>query len=123
MPYIKDENNRRQELRDNASAKTAGELNFQIFSYLRSHLNQDESLYTFKTDYDPLQIFDYVSNFLGMTPNYQKYNDMIGCLTCCYNEFYRRFQIKVKYLLNIIDLYNVEIAKYEDLKIKENGDV
>jgi len=38
--------------------------------------------------------------------NYQAYNDVIGALECCKLEMYRR-----------------SIAPYEDIKIKENGDV
>jgi hypothetical protein len=37
---------------------------------------------------------------------YQVYNDIIGALECCKLEMYRR-----------------AIAPYEDVKIKENGDV
>ena len=38
--------------------------------------------------------------------SYQNYNDMIGALECAKTELYRRF-----------------IAPYEDLKVKENGDL
>ena len=37
---------------------------------------------------------------------YQHYNDIVGALECCKLEYYRR-----------------RIAKYEDKKIKDNGDV
>ena len=37
---------------------------------------------------------------------YQIYNDIIGALECCKQEFYRR-----------------KIEEYENLKVKENGDV
>ena len=37
---------------------------------------------------------------------YQHYNDVIGALECCKLEMYRR-----------------AVAPYEDLKIKQNGDV
>jgi len=39
-------------------------------------------------------------------PSYTVYNEVIGVLECCKLEFYRRL-----------------VADYEDLKIKENGDV
>jgi len=39
-------------------------------------------------------------------PNYARYNDIMGVLSCVGNEMYRR-----------------KIAEYEDLKIEENGDV
>ena len=38
--------------------------------------------------------------------SYQTYNDIIGALECCKLELYRR-----------------KISPYEDIKIKENGDV
>lgn len=38
--------------------------------------------------------------------NYARFNEIIGALECCKLELYRRM-----------------IAKYEDKKIKENGDV
>lgn len=38
--------------------------------------------------------------------SYQSFNDLIGALECCKLELYRR-----------------QIAPYEDIKIKENGDV
>lgn len=43
---------------------------------------------------------------LGDNPNYQRFNEIIGVLECCKLEVYRR-----------------KVAKYEDQKIKENGDV
>lgn len=38
--------------------------------------------------------------------NYREYNELVGMLECCKLEFYRR-----------------AVAKYEEEKIKENGDV
>jgi hypothetical protein len=38
--------------------------------------------------------------------SYQTYNDIFGVIECCKQELYRR-----------------KVAKYEDKKIKENGDV
>lgn len=43
---------------------------------------------------------------LGETPNYKRYNEIIGVLECCKLELYRRC-----------------VSKYEDKKVKENGDV
>lgn len=117
MPYIKDENNRRKELRNGAIAKSAGELNFQIFAYVKN------CEYEGQPDVSPIQIYRFVINFMGKSPNYQKYNDMIGCLTACYNEINRRMDIKLETLKEIIFNYQTEIAFYEDIKIKENGDV
>ena len=47
-----------------------------------------------------------LSKALGENPNYARFNEIIGVLECCKLEMYRR-----------------KIAKYEDQKIKENGDV
>ncbi len=47
-----------------------------------------------------------VLDFLGDDPNYEKFNSVIGALECCKLEMYRR-----------------AVAPYEDVKIKENGDV
>jgi len=113
MPYIKDENNRRQDLRDGATALSAGELNFQIFTYIKE---QRES-------YSPTVISQLVSDFLGDNPNYQKYNDMTGALIRCHREIKRRLQLDISYLLQIMASYDKEIEIYEDEKILENGDV
>jgi len=43
---------------------------------------------------------------LGMTPNYARFNEIIGVLECCKLELYRKI-----------------IAKYEDKKCNENGEV
>lgn len=47
-----------------------------------------------------------VHQYLGDKPNYQRFNDVIGALEGCKLELYRR-----------------KVAPYEDIKIKENGDV
>ena len=43
---------------------------------------------------------------LGESPNYARFNEIIGVLECCKLEMYRK-----------------KVAKYEDQKVKENGDV
>lgn len=115
MPYIKDIDGRRYELRNGSPATNAGELNYQIFSYLKYCSGK----------YSTIKIIRYVEEFLGCKPNYQRYNNMVGALTCCYKELIRREIRKVEYrvLLDIIDGYEREIAIYENLKISENGDV
>jgi len=69
------------------------------------------------------QIKAYVANFLGEKPNYQRYNDMTGCLIRCSRELKRRLGVDIKVLISIMNFYDDEIAKYEDKKIRENGDV
>ena len=114
MPYIKDENNRREELRNDSYADTAGELNFQIFAYVKKCGNNAVCY---------AQIEDYISVFLGRNPNYQRYNDMTGAIIRCYKEINRRLGFKLSGLLEILDSYDKEIDDYENLKIVENGDV
>lgn len=47
-----------------------------------------------------------VKDYLGSSPNYQRYNDAVGALECAKLELYRR-----------------RVSPYEDTKIAENGDV
>lgn len=47
-----------------------------------------------------------VDRQLGLNPNYARYNEIIGVLECVKLELYRR-----------------QVAKYEDKKWTENGDV
>ncbi len=127
MPYISNEDDRREALRNGEPALTAGELNYQIFYYVKHNR---------AVKYDCMygQIKTYVDNFLGEKPNYQRYNDMTGVLIRCSKEIDRRYcketnKIQdniyeiILLMLNIMDSYDDEIAKYEDLKINQNGDV
>jgi hypothetical protein len=114
MPYIKSDNDRRQKLQNGDVAQTAGELNYQIFYYLK-HFDDNPSA--------RFQVYIFIFQFLGENPNYQKYNDMVGGLTLCYKEIKRRLNKDIAYLLFIIDGFDEEIAKYEEEKIIENGDV
>ncbi len=47
-----------------------------------------------------------INAWLGHTPNYAKYNEVIGVLECAKLELYRR-----------------KVSEYEDDKCRENGDV
>ncbi len=47
-----------------------------------------------------------INAWLGHTPNYAKYNEVIGVLECAKLELYRR-----------------KVSEYEDQKCRENGDV
>ena len=115
MPYIGSEGTRREELRNGEPALTAGELNYQIFYYVK-HNGID-----YEWNYE--DIHQFVINFLGEKPNYQRYNDMTGCLVRCGKEIQRRLGINAYILIGIMDRYDDEIAKYEDTKIISNGDV
>ncbi len=115
MPYISSEGNRREELRNGEPALIAGELNYQIFYYVKH--NQPINVFKQKN------IYKFVKQFLGDKPNYQRYNDMTGCLIRCYTEIERRLHIDAMILMEIMYSYDEEIANYEDTKIKSNGDV
>jgi len=121
MPYILKTDKRREKLRNGEPALSAGELNYQIFYYVKHNLFALED----PTDYDIYykNIKKFVKQFLGEKPNYQKYNDMTGCLVRCMKEIERRLEIDDESLLTIMDSYDNEIAQYEDLKINLNGDV
>lgn len=112
MPYIKANDGRREVLRDGASAFTAGELNYQMFYYIKHNETPDQERIKF-----------FINQFLGETPNYQRYNDMTGALVRCYKEVIRRLKINPTYLVDIMHSYDKVIADYEDIKIIENGDV
>ena len=114
MPYINATDGRREALRNGDTALTAGELNYQIFYYIK-HNNIDT--------FSKAIINGFVVQFLGEKPNYQKYNDMTGALIRCYVELNRRLNLDADYLLDLCASFNNEIAKYEDEKIITNGDV
>lgn len=112
MPYISKNNDRREKLRKGEPALNAGELNYQIFYYV-------------KNEKKPLceKVKKFVDRFLGKKPNYQRYNDMTGVMTRCSKELYRRLGLDEPTLIDIMNSYDDEIAKYEDKKCSENGDV
>jgi len=113
MPYISAKDDRRLKLRNGEPALSAGELNYQIFYYVK-HNNAG----TCRSE-----IQGFVEQFLGAKPNYQRYNDMTGALIRCYKEIERRLLRRGTLLMDIMESYDEQIAIYEDLKIKENGDV
>ena len=120
MPYIKSNDGRRQALQKGSLALTAGELNYEMFYYIKHQAppyDSERVYYVLKS---------MVVQFLGENPNYQKYNDMTGALIRCAFEIERRMPEKKEatdILLKIMLSYNDEINKYEDLKIQENTDV
>jgi hypothetical protein len=120
MPYIKSDDGRRKTLQHGDTALTAGELNYQIFYYIK---HQESKGLKSERVYFVLKAF--VNQFLGEKPNYQRYNDMVGCLVLCAKEIHRRLKIDLYEVLlkQIIDSYDEEIAIYEDKKCLENGDV
>ena len=126
MPYISKDNDRREKLRNGEPALIAGELNYQIFYLFKHHSKEHaDGIYP-----DKKIIKKYIKAFLGKTPNYQRYNDMTGVLIRCKKEIERRLTLGVYVcpqdafiLTDIMNSYDDEIAKYEDTKIEQNGDV
>jgi len=116
MPYIKSDDSRRYALNNGDTAQNAGELNYQIFHYVK---------YCLANNLSPLYsvVKGFVDSFLGENRNYHKYNDMTGALICCTKEIKRRLDINTDLLIVVMDSYNKEINDYEDVKIIENGDV
>jgi hypothetical protein len=119
MPYIKSGDGRREALQKGEPALNAGELNYQIFYYVKHNCYPPN----FKTVSAEIKIREFVEKFLGKNPNYQKYNDMTGVLIRCQREINRRSGYYMTILTEIMDSYDEEIAKYENLKCRENGDV
>ncbi len=127
MPYIKQEDRERLE-KDPTDVKTAGDLNYLIFKYAKTRFTNYQSLNDiiadieecikyFSTDYNIDNNIDnilYISNnkIFRICHTRRPFDsklsdkDIIGALRCCELEIYRRLA-----------------APYEDLKIKENGDV
>lgn len=82
MPYIKQENRPKFDaLIEQMPSMTVGDLNY-VFTRLLERFRDKEGV------------------------SYATYNAMMGVLTCCQLELYRR-----------------QAAPYEDTKIQENGDV
>lgn len=112
MPYIKSDNDRREKLRNREPALNAGELNYQIFYYVKHAEKIEEAI-----------IKGFTDQFLGENPNYQRFNDLTGALVRCGIEIKRRLGIEAVVLCDVLLSYNDRIDSYEDLKITENGDV
>lgn len=126
MPYIKKGDGRREALQRGEPALIAGELNYQIFYFIKHFDNKEPLFFNDETNISIIRdrITIFVKQFLGEKPNYQRYNDMTGCLIRCYKEIDRRLDIYLSALFaEIIESYDDEIAKYEDLKCSQNGDV
>jgi hypothetical protein len=122
MPYIKSGDGRREALQRGEPALNAGELNYQIFYFVKH--NYLHTILTPKEYGDKLIYF--VNQFLGDNPNYQRYNDMTGALIRCQKELERRLKLprdESGILIILMNCYDNKIAEYEDLKCTENGDV
>ena len=117
MPYISSKNDRRQKLQEGDDAQSAGELNYQIFHFIKHNHN-------LSVDCIHRQVKEFVEKFLKLHYNYQGFNDITGCLIRCAKEIERRLKIDIECLfVDILNSYDNEINEYEDVKIKENSDV
>ena len=119
MPYIKKGDGRREALQKGELALNAGELNYQIFYYVK----QVNKIADINSDWCWEDIKQFVDNFLGEKPNYQRYNDMTGALIRCEKEIERRLGIEDSTLERMMETYDEEIENYENTKIISNGDV
>lgn len=119
MPYIKQ--NARQEFAFNLNrwAKNPGELNY-VCTMAVGMYGPSESATTVIKEF----IQHYISH-KGVS--YQTYNDIMGVLTCMICEITRRIGLEhevVQYLSKLsTNFYKETVVPYEELKIKENGDL
>lgn len=81
MPYILKKQREKYRIGGKAHIPTPGELTYLLVHLVRIYMKD-------KPD------------------SYQIFNEVVGCLECCKQEFYRRI-----------------MAPYEDQKLKDNGDV
>ncbi len=128
MPYIKSTD--RLRLARGGKATSAGELNYLLTKRVTEFLGQSEyDLGTLEGDFKNL-IYEYCEN-VGF--KYQTANDVVGALVCAKMELTRRAKsifskMEIDLIGNSLDLilqdfYKDVISPYEDMKIKENGDV
>lgn len=127
MPYIKQEDRERLTANgrwNGTQIRTAGELNYLLTIMFLSDYWEDMSTL------EHAVLIRIESFFNSSDRKYQDHNNIIGALECCKKEFKRRFVFHprivdvVKVLETSSELfYDYQTAPYEDLKIKENGDV
>jgi len=120
MPYVKqgDRKYLRQYLIDGSGIpEDPGPLNFCITTSMINHtFNEDEW-------FDRLEEYVHIKG-----KSYTVLNEIMGVLTCAWFELKRRdYALSTEYDYRLERLakrfYDEVIAPYEDIKIKENGDV
>lgn len=116
MPYVSQQ--QRRILADpEAVPQGAGELNYRIAVILRDNAERPWG-------YRRGLVQQEIDRFLAHGRSYQAFNDVIGVLKCAALELQRRGKKGAPLLIGILhDLYESEVAPYEDEKILENGDV
>ena len=124
MPYIKQTKRSRLQVQP-TEIRDAGELNYMVTKAALRHVNNPD-LNKFLQDVRTFVIFYKQSTNLL---NYQFSNDVVGALVCAGLELERRLGtsdaelLSIKLLTQAREFYKIYVAPYEDLKIKENGDV
>jgi hypothetical protein len=116
MPYIKED--RRRELTPGTAPQNGGELNYLISMLV---LEADDTRALKK---EILALARLYLQAKGM--NYQHCNDIMGALTGARLEMSRRLDSKKFDGLfhdTLFEFYYEIVAPYEDVKIKENGDL
>lgn len=116
MPYVKQED-RKYLVDDPSIAEDPGPLNFCITTSIVNHtFNEDQW-------FDRLKQYVYIKG-----KSYTVLNEIMGVLTCAWFELRRRdYSLWIEYDYRLKELakrfYAEVIAPYENIKIKENGDV
>ena len=119
MPYIKQDARHEFAFNENRWAKTPGDLNYVCTMALGMYGPGEPADTIIK------EFIKHYIDFKGVS--YQTYNDIMGVLTCMICEITRRIGLVpevVNYLSKIAtDFYKDTVVPYEELKIKENGDL
>lgn len=119
MPYI--EQSARRRMDSDQDPRDAGELNYAITQHL---LNTSEDMLEMAVEHE-------VQRFLAFKRTkrdnrYSDYNDALGALDGARREYERRRGGDGKLVILewvAKDLYATVIGPYEDIKIKQNGDI
>ena len=119
MPYIKQEIRSEFALNFDRWAENPGELNYIITMALGMYGPDDNAT---------IIISEFISHYINLKgKSYQTFNDILGVLYAINMEIARRgFSYKefVEYIANLsAEFYETIVAPYEDIKIKENGDL
>lgn len=138
MPYIKHDYrpivfNKEDATYNKNAISCAGDLNYVLSMFYLSDRYKDMS-HGERVNYT-YTACKYAHHNIGTnkysSKNYQSHNDIIGALMGSLKEFQRRFAenhfdpASVEELVfDVVDKwYDGETAPYEDIKIKENGDI
>lgn len=122
MPYLKW--SRKMELDKGKLPKTPGDLTYLLSRELIKVTTPRR--YPESADYHK-----YITSYLGESPNFASYAEVLGAIQATIFEFKRRKgllhywqQEEIHKLENVARaLYIAEIGPYEDSKIAENGDI